>query len=179
MSDNSKWSLASDNKSNIAEAQIYLRTVANATGEIPRVFPDGIFGSETTQAVIQFQQLYGLPITGIIDFDTWNALRKAYEKTELKMRKPLPVYIFPDKDFVVGLNHSGDEVFVIQIMLNRLSADFSNIPFVNISGIFDLPTSEAVKSFQAAISARVTGNVDKYTWDEMARLNNEYIENQN
>lgn len=174
---NPTWRSARDTKANIAEAQIYLRAVANATGNIPRIFPDGIFGPETTQAVIQFQQLYELPITGIIDFDTWNALRKAYEKIELAQREPLPVYIFPSKDFVVNLNHSGDEVFVIQIMLNRLSADFSNIPLVNINGIFDLSTSDAVKKFQQANSAKVTGNVDKFTWDLMVRLNNDYMNN--
>jgi len=170
MYENSRWRSATDHRANIAEAQQYLRTIANETGNIPRVFPNGIYGPETTQAVIQFQQLYGLPITGIIDYNTRNLLRDEYNRIELLNREPLPVYVFPSKDLVVGLNHRGDEVYLIQLMLNQIAKSYGNIPSVQVTGVYDNPTSNAVREFQNVASGNITGNVDKSTWDEMTKL---------
>lgn len=48
----------------IRELQTYLRTVATRHIEIPLIAVDGIFGPETTQAVIAFQESFGLEPTG-------------------------------------------------------------------------------------------------------------------
>ncbi len=167
----------SKHASNVMEIQRYLRRIADETGGIPRVFPDGIYGPETTQAVIEFQQAYGLPVTGVIDLDTWNALHEENERIVLLNREPLPVYIYPSKDLVVGLNNKSDVVYVIQIMLNALSDVFENIPEVKVSGIYDLPTQNAVREFQSTTSGNVTGNVDKSTWDYLTKVHNEYRNN--
>ena len=44
----------------IRELQTYLRTVATRHIEIPLIAVDGIFGPETTQAVIAFQESLSL-----------------------------------------------------------------------------------------------------------------------
>lgn len=163
-----------DHTSNVMEAQRYLRRISNETGNISRVFPNGIYGAKTTQAVAEFQQRYGLPVTGIIDIDTWNALQEENERILVLNREPLPVYIYPRGDLFVGLNHKGDVVYIIQIMLNALSDVFLNMPQVEVSGVYDLPTQNAVKEFQRATSGDVTGNVDKSTWDYMTRMHKEY-----
>ncbi len=41
---------------------------------LPRYGADGDFGSETENAVKQFQADHGLPVTGIVDEETWNRL---------------------------------------------------------------------------------------------------------
>ncbi|MFA6983175.1 MAG: peptidoglycan-binding domain-containing protein [Sedimentibacter sp.] len=40
---------------------------------------DGVFGPDTTAAVIAFQILYGLPVTGVVDLETWSRLSEVYQ----------------------------------------------------------------------------------------------------
>lgn len=42
--------------------------------KLPKYGIDGDFGNETLKAVQEFQQDHGLPVTGIVDGDTWAAL---------------------------------------------------------------------------------------------------------
>lgn len=45
---------------------------------IPEVTQDGVFGSQTTQAVVAFQRMVGLPPDGIVGPNTWNSLYSTY-----------------------------------------------------------------------------------------------------
>lgn len=60
-----------DQKQAIREAQQQLRTLYKAGMPIVLVTPDGIFGKNTVDSVRDYQRNIGLPITGIIDLDTW------------------------------------------------------------------------------------------------------------
>ncbi len=41
---------------------------------------DGIFDGDTARNVAYFQSVHGIPETGIVDFETWNALAEAFNK---------------------------------------------------------------------------------------------------
>ena len=57
-----------------------LQSVLGAIGfDVGRI--DGVFGAGTDQAVRAFQEWYGLPVTGIIDEDTANAIGWSYAAT--------------------------------------------------------------------------------------------------
>ena len=45
---------------------------------IPTITPDGIYGPETREAVERFQSIFGLPVTGVIDFRTWYRISEIY-----------------------------------------------------------------------------------------------------
>ena len=45
---------------------------------IPRLNPDGIYGKNTEQAVRKFQSVFGLPVTGVVDYKTWYAISDIY-----------------------------------------------------------------------------------------------------
>ena len=51
--------------------QEQLDEIATVYSAIPRVTPDGIYGSGTANAVREFQSIFGLPQTGVVDFATW------------------------------------------------------------------------------------------------------------
>ncbi len=58
--------------------EIILNFLAARRPEIPAVEVGDVFGPDTTAAVIAFQSLYGLPITGVVDEETWNKLFEVY-----------------------------------------------------------------------------------------------------
>ena len=55
----------------IAEVQRYLRAVSYKHASVPHVGVDGIFGSETEEAVRAFQELFSLSVTGVADQETF------------------------------------------------------------------------------------------------------------
>ena len=63
-----------DNVQNVFELQTMLRQMSFISQNIKRINPDGIFGTETTEAVKSFQALKNLPVTGDVDFETWTEL---------------------------------------------------------------------------------------------------------
>ena len=59
--------------------QEYLAAIAPVFPSIPSVTPDGIFGPRTRDAVIAFQEEFGLPINGRVGAITWAAITDIYE----------------------------------------------------------------------------------------------------
>jgi len=55
----------------VRQMQEQLNRIAQNFPAIPRVTADGIFGSQTAEAVRIFQQIFDLPATGIVDYPTW------------------------------------------------------------------------------------------------------------
>ena len=45
---------------------------------LPTIAVDGIYGSATKAAVEKFQSIFGLPVTGIVDFRTWYRISEIY-----------------------------------------------------------------------------------------------------
>ena len=51
--------------------QEQLNRIARNYPALPTIAVDGIYGSATKAAVEKFQSIFGLPVTGIVDFRTW------------------------------------------------------------------------------------------------------------
>ena len=62
----------------VRQIQEQLDTVATIYSAIPRVSIDGIYGPGTERAIEAFQSIFGLPVTGIIDFATWYKISHIY-----------------------------------------------------------------------------------------------------
>lgn len=58
--------------------QEQLNAIANVYGVIPKVAVDGRYGQNTAEAVRAFQQTFGLPVNGIVDFPTWYRISELY-----------------------------------------------------------------------------------------------------
>ena len=43
-----------------------------------KVNPDGIYGAQTRASVRKFQNIFGLPETGIVDYATWYKIQEIY-----------------------------------------------------------------------------------------------------
>lgn len=62
----------------VRQLQQQINRIAQNYPAIPRVTADGVYGSETAEAVRIFQGVFGLPQTGITDFPTWYEISRVY-----------------------------------------------------------------------------------------------------
>lgn len=62
----------------VRQMQEQLDEIATVYSAIPRVTPDGIYGSGTANVVREFQSIFGLPQTGVVDFATWYKISHIY-----------------------------------------------------------------------------------------------------
>lgn len=62
----------------VRQVQEQLDTIAGVYTRIPRITADGVFGDNTAEAVRQFQSIFKLPVTGVIDFATWYKISQIY-----------------------------------------------------------------------------------------------------
>lgn len=74
----------------IRSLQYMLNQLAIHNDILTRLAVDGIFGERTLEAVMVFQRENGLPVTGVVDLTTWNAIRDAYIHMELMYGFPPP-----------------------------------------------------------------------------------------
>ena len=159
----------------VGEVQEKLRQLGINRGDSVELAVDGIYGAETALAVSQFQQENGLPVTGKVDFKTWEALNDAYEEL-LERRKP------PKRVAAIGCNVRlsggavGDSVYILQVMLNAVGTRFKNIGKITVDGAYSNETAAAVAEFQRAAGLPETGAADVETFNRLAEVYNNYFE---
>lgn len=62
----------------VRQLQQQLNRIAENYPAIPTLVADGIYGTRTAEAVRVFQEIFGLPETGVTDFATWYAISRIY-----------------------------------------------------------------------------------------------------
>jgi len=155
----------------IKELQDILRVILRDIPHPHIVYPDGIYGSETTEAVRIFQQLSGLPETGEVDLATWEALTDRYF-TIYGENHIEPLHLFPHKDFILQKGASGLIVGMVQSVIRQLAEKYSNLPVPEFTLIYDDLTEASVRHLQQIAEFPQTGEVDRKTWNLLAALNN-------
>ncbi len=155
---------------NIYELQRYLRELHYDTrGEIPLVNPDGIYGSETREAVEAFQALHNLLVTGEADNTTWNAIYREYTDAISRRSPPHPISPFPNEEgYVIDEGEYSDIVAIVQFMLRLLSNVYDDIDGLPPEGVYNEATIKDIKTFQRAHRLPITGIIDKTTWNALA-----------
>lgn len=62
----------------VRQLQEQLARISRAYPAIPTITADGVYGSRTREAVEKFQSVFGLPVTGIVDYPTWYKISDIY-----------------------------------------------------------------------------------------------------
>lgn len=62
----------------VQQIQEQLDAISSVYTAIPDITPDGIFGPATAASVREFQSIFGLPQTGVVDFATWYKISHIY-----------------------------------------------------------------------------------------------------
>ncbi len=126
--------------------------------------PDGIYGNETYNAVRSFQAEVGLPSTGSVDLDTFEALAGG-SRGESVYR----CVVIPPSTLEGGVISPGEQsavAVIIQAMLKTIAViyDFEDI---ELTGIYDATTEAAIRDIQRRNRLPLTGRVDPATWNAL------------
>lgn len=152
----------------IRSLQTMLRVIAEHDPSHQSLIPDGIYGPQTVSAVSGFQRKHGLPVTGVTDQDTWEAILAEYEPALINVDAAESLDIILDPNQVIRKGEGNPHVHLVQAMLLVLSDIYGSIGTPSQSGILDELTADSLASFQALSSLPMTGNLDKRTWKHLA-----------
>ena len=152
----------------VRSLQQMLRTIAESDNRHPSVVPDGIYGPDTTAAVSYFQRRYGLPVTGVTNLTTWEAIVPVYEDARVDILEAEPVAIVLNPGQVIRRGEQNANLYLVQAILTVLSQFYSSITPPGMTGILDLATSDSLSSFQQLNQLPMTGELDKKTWKYLA-----------
>ena len=151
----------------VRSLQTMLRVLAEDDDRLPTVVPDGIYGPTTMQAVSAFQRQHELPVTGIADQPTWDAIVNIYEPALIRIEKAEPIEILLDPNEVFRFGDSSPYIYLLQSMLTQLSGDHPMITPPGHSGIIDKTTQDSLRGFQKLAGLPVNGEMDKITWKHL------------
>ena len=152
----------------IRALQQMLRYLAESDGNYLTVVPDGIYGGETISAVSNFQRLHGLPVTGITDQATWDAIYDRYVPARIQVQEAEPLMLVLNPNQVIRKGERHPHIGVVQAVLALLSQVYNSISMPSLNGILDDATADSLSSFQYLNGMPMTGNLDKVTWKQLA-----------
>ncbi len=150
-------------REHIAEIQGRLGRIQLLSGDLLTVFPDGIFGDRTREAVREFQEDNGMPVTGEIDSDTWDEITSVYIRLAKSMPDPYQPFFYREQKWRKG--DDGLPVWVIQSMFRELGKACDNVPPVEVIGKFGEDMEEAVRFFRKKCGLPDDPSVDCDTWN--------------
>ena len=153
----------------IRSLQTMLRVLSEDNSKYPSVVPDGIYGPSTMQAVATFQRYNGIPVTGVTDQATWDAIADAYKDARVRVEKAEAIEILIDPGDIYRLGDSNPYIYLLQSILAQLSLDNSSINAPPHSGVLDAETVEALIAFQKLAQLAETGELDRNTWKYLVR----------
>lgn len=131
--------------------QYLLNVAAEFYPYVPSISQDGIFGSGTRQAVIDFQKMMGLSADGIVGANTWKALYDVYLGAHENVPSP-----GPGTDIVEYVVRSGDTLWLLAQRygttvdaIRNLNGLTSNM--LNIGQVLKIPVAAGNSYFEYAV----------------------------
>ena len=154
----------------VRSLQYMLDQLAIHDPKLVRLAVDGIFGERTLEAVMVFQREYHDPVTGVVDLDTWNAIRQAYIKIELLYGVPPALNVLPNGGYTAEEGAVDDPIIIVQAMFLSLTKKVSNFKSCEINGCNDGNTPVNIRIIQGLAGLPVTGVLDRATWSFLVQI---------
>ena len=159
----------------VQSLQHMLNHLARTLEGLPRLAETGVFDEATLEAVMIFQRDFGLPVTGIVDQLTWDAIAGAYYLNLIRFGEPPLLHVFPSGTGSVAEFESAAEVRVAQAMFTELLTVFSDFEQPLLDGINTGATTRNLKRIQSLANMPGSGILDRATWAVLTALYRAYI----
>ncbi len=150
--------------------QHMLRRLSGYYRFLPEVEVDGVFGEKTMEAVMLFQRELNPPVTGVVDWATWNAIRDRYMELEAQQAAPRGLRAFPGEGCWVEPGADREFMILPQTMFQVLSRYFNGISPHGADGIHGTLSSYNVRWLQWAAGMEETGIMNAVTWEVLSSL---------
>ena len=155
--------------------QYMLRQLASRDPLLPELAVDGIFGERTLEAVMIFQREFHPPVTGVVDRQTWNAIREKWLEAEAEQAQPRVLRAFPAGGSRVEPGDRMDFLGVPQVMFQMLARQFSGLVPHPANGVHGPASADNVRWLQRAAGQAETGILDKQAWELLSRLYETFV----
>ena len=146
-----------------------LRRISKNYPAIPSIGDNpGIYDVETENAVKKFQEIFALPVTGIVDKATWYKIKYIY--TSVKKLSDLyseglsideATFRYQD---LITYGDTGIEVEYIHYFLDAIAFLDPDIPRLPTNSVFNDNSVTMIKAFQEKYGLPVTGEVSYTDW---------------
>lgn len=161
--------------------QVELNRIRQNYPSIPEITkPDGIFGVETENAVKEFQKIFNLTTDGIVGKATWYKIKSIYngvknlnELSSEGITYDEAAFVYPQR---LALGDDGFYVSYTQYYLMIIGYFNDNYPYIDMTGVFDEQTENAIKLVQEYNGLEVTGAVNIQTWRVIQNLYMQTVE---
>ena len=159
----------------IRSLQHMLNNLARTVPSLPRLAETGTFDESTLEAVMIFQRDHGLPVTGIVNQETWDTIIAEYYLNIFQTGTPPPLHVIPTGVDLVREAEYAPTIFIVQGMMKALSALVSNLEDTEVTGINSGNTSQNLRTLQKLAQLEITGILDRATWSILAHLYRIYV----
>jgi len=142
---------------------------------IPKISAaDGIFGTETENAVLEFQRIFSLTADGIVGKATWYRIQSIYNAVkklnELESEGLSLSEVEQQFSGTLAEGDLGTEVSVLQYYLSVVAYFDPRVSTPTSGGVFDDATRESVRSFQSTYGLPETGEAEEETWNRLVSV---------
>ncbi len=153
-----------------------LKRIRNNYPAIPEIpSSPGIYTNDLANAVKKFQEIFNLPVTGVVNKATWykikyiyNSVKKLGDLYSEGITEEEATFLYNDK---LTLGNSGIDVEYIHYFLDALAFLDPDIPRLKTNSIYSENTVTMVKAFQKKYGLPVTGD---FTYSDWKVLKEEY-----
>jgi peptidoglycan hydrolase-like protein with peptidoglycan-binding domain len=154
-----------DSGDSVRVIQYFLAFLGYFIPELPQIAITGQFDENTRDAVLTFQNRYGLTVDGIVGRSTWNRMQEVYRGVVGDLPAQYRSFvedIFPGSS--LALNETGPNVTHIQTYLKEIAKTDPAIPPVEVTGVYDTATQAAVRELQKQLGYEPSGVVGPLIW---------------
>lgn len=157
--------------------QRQLNRISDNYPSIPKITNlNGIFGTQTEDAVRQFQYIFNLSQDGIVGKATWYKIKNVFNGiarlAELTADRLTYEDVSPIYPSLLTEGMSGDYIKTLQYYLDVVAYFYPQIPDITVDGYFGEKTKEAVMAFQNLQGLTVDGIVGRNTWRSLTNAYN-------